>query len=127
MSAQRLAERGGVAATVGIAATLIGSGGLGVHPGDAACAIARGVREAADIVRRGNAQRLEAAGPDRADHAVVWPVITHLTLVELYLERASEAWRGLQVLAESAPQRYELAASVASGLRPVGRPARTSA
>jgi CHAT domain-containing protein len=49
---QRLAERPDAPATVELAATLLGSGGLGISAGDAACAIARGVREAAEIVRR---------------------------------------------------------------------------
>jgi CHAT domain-containing protein len=118
---QRLAERADASAAVGIAATLIGSGGLGVHPGDAASAIARGVREAADIVRQGNAARREAAGADRADEAVVWPVITQLTLVELYLERASDAWRSLQVLATAMPGHYEVTPTVLTGTGPLRR------
>ena len=109
---QRLAERrDGVDATVDLAATLIGSGGLGVSPGDAACAIARGVREAADIIRRSNAARREAD----AERAIEWPVVTRLTLVELYLERASEAWRGLQVQATATPGHFDVEPLIASG------------
>ena len=98
-------------------ATLMGSGGLGVHPADSACALARGVRDAAEIIRQGNAQRRRADG----DRAVEWPVITQLTLVELYLERASDAWRGLQVQATATPGHYEIAPTVASGMGPLRR------
>lgn len=118
---QRLAERGESAAAVPLAATLIGSGGLGVNPGDAACAIARGVREAADIVRQANAQRREAAGPERAEEALQWPVVTQLTLVELYLERASDAWRSLQIQATATPGHYDVAPTVLSGIGPLRR------
>jgi tetratricopeptide (TPR) repeat protein len=114
---QRLAERGDAAATIELAATLMGSGGLGVHPADSACALARGVRDAAEIIRQGNAQRRRADG----DRAVEWPVITTLTLVELYLERASDAWRGLQVQATATPGHYEIAPTVASGMGPLRR------
>ena len=55
--------------------------------------IAQGVREAND--------RLAGSG---------WPLVSRLTLVELYLDRASEAWRALQVLATASPDRFELRA-----------------
>lgn len=118
---QRLAERGDAAAAVELAATLIGSGGLGVNAGDAACAIARGVREAAQIVRMGNAQRRDALKDGDVDNALAWPEITRLTLVELYLERASDAWRSLQVQATATPGQFEIAPTVVSGIGPLRR------
>ena len=115
---QRLAEGvDGTAASVELAATLIGSGGLGVTPGDAACAIARGVREAAEIIRQGNDARRQA-DPDRF---VEWPVVTRLTLVELYLERAADAWRALQVQATATPGHYEIGPVIQAGIGPLRR------
>lgn len=119
---QRLAEQGEAAAAVELAATLIGSGGAGVGPGEAASAIAIGVRDAAEIVRRGNATRLEAARrARREDTAQLWPVVTKLTLVELYLERASDAWRALQVQATASPGSFVVAPVIASGTGPLRR------
>jgi len=124
---QRLVERrDSVAAEVEMAATLIGSGGVGVTPGDAACAIARGVREASEIIRRANEARRQAREAQAATGRAAadlddWPVITRLTLVELYLERASEAWRSLQVLATATPGFYEVDPLIATGTGPLRR------
>lgn len=96
---QRLAEEHGRAgASTRLAATLLGSGGLGVSASAAARAIARGVREAN--------LRLAAIG---------WPMVSRLTLVELFLDRATEAWQGLQVLAAASPEAFALAPQIASG------------
>lgn len=154
---QRLAESADTPASFELAATLLGSGGLGVSPGDAACAIARGVLEAAGIVRRGNDARRqraererdrqapEAASPRkkrrpddepgtdptsdagddpgatiaaaRADaEFLAWPVPTRLSLIELYLERASDAWRALQIQATAMPGQFTIAPSLSSGI-----------
>ena len=97
--AQRFAERpGGAAAQFDLAATLLGSGGMGITPGSAAQLIAQGAYEAN--------QKLQQAG---------WPQLGQLTLVELYLERASDAWRALQVQAEAAPKQFEVVGRVESG------------
>lgn len=115
---QRLSERReGAPASVTLAATLIGSGGLGVTPGDSACAIARGVREAADLVRMANQARRD----EQPDGAIEWPVVTRLKLVEIYLERAAEAWRALQVLATATPGHFEIDPLIASGTGPLRR------
>ena len=92
----------GSAAGLELAATLVGSGGMGISPGTAARAIAQGVRQAN--------QRLAAIG---------WPLVGRLTLVELYLDRAGEAWRGLQVLAAAAPRAFRIAPAIASGTGPL--------
>ena len=124
---QRLAERPDAPAGFDLAATLLGSGGIGISPGDAACAIARGVAEAAEIVRKGNETRRDAAerardrgqkdaGSAQADpDYLAWPLPTRLTLVELYLERASDAWRSLQIQAGAMPGRFTIAATVTAG------------
>jgi hypothetical protein len=95
---QRMAEKpGGAPALFEIAATLIGSGGSGISAGQAARLIAQGVR--------GANERL-------ADSQ--WPRVEHLILVELYLDRASEAWRALQVQATAEPGRYAISETVPS-------------
>ncbi len=102
---QRVAEDPeGAPATIALASTLMGSGGLGMSPGGAARAIAQGVRDANE--------RLTRAG---------WPVVSELTLVELFLERASDAWRGLQILETASPGRFEISPVIASGTGPLRR------
>ena len=104
--AQRAAESAKAGSTGGIeiAATLIGSGGLGITPGSAARAIALGVREAN--------LRLANSG---------WPLVERLTLVELYLDRATDAWRGLQVLATARAAQFRIEPLISSGTGPLRR------
>jgi tetratricopeptide (TPR) repeat protein len=71
---------------VRIAATLYGSGGIGVHPGVAARSIVQGVVEA-----------------NRGVDANGWPQVRELQLIELYLDRASEAWCELDQLRAAEP------------------------
>ena len=107
--AQRASEGGAQpgqpgASGIELAATLIGSGGLGITPGGAARAIATGVHLAN--------QRL-AGTP--------WPQVSKLTLVEWYLDRAGDAWRGLRVLAQASPAAFEVAPVISSGTGPLRR------
>jgi CHAT domain-containing protein len=95
--AQRVAEQGG-AAQFELAATLLGSGGKGVSPGSAAQLIAQGAFEASQKLQQGD-----------------WPQLSRLILVEFYLDRASDAWRSLQVQAIATPNQLELVGLVASG------------
>ena len=88
-------------------ATLMGSGGAGMSASTAARAIAQGVREAN--------QRMAASADAR------WPQVSHLTLVELYLERASDAWQGLHVLQSAAPEQFEVEPTIKSGVGPLRR------
>ena len=102
---QRMAEdSGGAPAAVALAATLLGSGGVGMNASNSARAIAQGVRDANE--------RIAASG---------WPQVSSLTLVELYLERASDAWHGLQVLATAAPGRFDITPTIQSGMGPLRR------
>ncbi len=102
---QRVAEDPeGAPATITLAATLMGSGGLGMSPGGAARAIAQGVRDANERLAR-----------------VGWPLVSELTLVELFLERASDAFRGLQVLETATPGRFDIAKVIATGTGPLRR------
>jgi tetratricopeptide (TPR) repeat protein len=103
--AQRVAEDAtGAPAHIELTATLMGSGGVGMNASNAARAIAQGVRDA----------------NDRMGHSG-WPPVTHLTLVELYLERASDAWHGLQVLATATPGRFAITPTIQSGIGPLRR------
>ena len=103
--AQRMAEgAAGGPSSIELAATLMGSGGVGMNASNSARSVAQGVRDANE--------RMAASG---------WPLVGHLTLVELYLERASDAWHGLQVLAIAAPGRFEVTPTIQSGIGPLRR------
>ena len=97
--AQRLTEvAGGAPTQFELAATLMGSGGTGITAGSAAQSIAQGAIEAN--------QRLRDAG---------WPQLGHLMLVELYLERAGDAWRALQQQQSATPHRLNLVGRITTG------------
>jgi CHAT domain-containing protein len=97
--AQRLAEQSaGAPAEFEIATTLLGSGGSGVSAGSAAQAIAQGAYDA-NVKLRENG----------------WPQIGRLLLVELYLDRASDAWRAIEVQATATPHQLKLVGPVQSG------------
>jgi hypothetical protein len=97
--AQQLAQQeGGAPAQFDLAATLMGSGGAGVSAGGAAQAIAQGALEAS--------QKLQDNG---------WPQLGRLTLIEVYLDRATEAWRALQQQQQASPHRLRLEPSIQFG------------
>ena len=96
--AQRLAEAESPPAQFELAATLIGSGGTGVSAGSAAQLVAQGAWEAN--------RKLDESG---------WPQVGRLILVEFYLDRASDAWRALQVQATAAPNQLKVVGFVESG------------
>ena len=108
--AQRLSEReGGAPAQFEMAATLIGSGGTGITPGSSAQLIAQGALEANEKLRENG-----------------WPQLSQLTLVELYLERAADAWRALQLQEQAAPTRLRLVGKVGFGAGAMRRSLDTS-
>ena len=97
--AQRLAEsESGAPAEFELAATLIGSGGTGISAGSSAQMVAQGAWEAN--------QKLHDSG---------WPQVGRLILVEFYLDRASDAWRALQVQATATPNQLKVVGFVESG------------
>ena len=106
--AQRLAESSRHPKAFELAATLIGSGGTGVNAADAARLVAQGVYNA-NMLLRG----------DDGDGA--WPLASHLHFVELYLDRATEAWRALRMQAEATPGRYAIDDAVTPGTGPLRR------
>lgn len=82
--AERFAEMAERQESFELAATLLGSGGSGVTVSAASIALLQGVLDAN--------LRLREAG---------WPVVATLTIVELYLDRASEALRVLNMQAKT--------------------------
>ena len=93
-----------------LATTLIGSGGTGVTAGEAARLIAQGVSEANTILS-------DEHGPDGT-----WPRVSHLHFIELYLDRAADAWRSLRMQEASKPGQYDIVDRVMSGTGPLQRP-----
>lgn len=104
--------------TCELAATLIGSGGATISAGQAAQCILQGVRDADVALGELNA-RLDARND--ADRRR-WPRIGHVHLIELYLDRASEAWRALHAQAQASPGRYRLSDAIQSGIGAMRRP-----
>ena len=101
--AQRLSERaaddaGGAPAQFELAATLMGSGGTGITPGGAVRAIAQGALDASLKLQNSP-----------------WPQLAKLTFVELYLERAGDAWRALQLQEIATPNRLKLVGKIHFG------------
>lgn len=97
--AQRVAEQqGGSTSQFELAATLIGSGGKGISTGSAAQMIAQGAFEANQKLQQGE-----------------WPQLSRLILVDFYLDRASDAWRSLQVQSIATPNQLQLIGLVTSG------------
>lgn len=104
--AQRLMETNqAVPVNFELAATLLGSGGMGISAAKSAALVAQAVLEAN--------RRLEERG---------WCRVSRLILVELYLDRATEAWRAVRGLLEARPQDYQLDAQVHGGLGALRRP-----
>src|SRR3954471_5511521 len=88
-----------------LAATLLGSGGTNISPGQSAQLIAQGARKANEL--------LAASG---------WPGVSHLILIELYLDRACEAWQALREQTLAAPAHYQLTETVTAGHEGLPRP-----
>lgn len=92
---QRLRERAEPPAAFEIASALIGSGGIGMSVGQSAQLIVQGVREANALLTGG----LDGDGPD-PDGDRPWPRVSHVRLIELYRDRATEAWQSLRMTAD---------------------------
>ena len=93
-----------------LCATLLGSGGSGITAGQAAQRIAEGVYAANQLLR------------GELSEGQNWPRVRHLKIVELYLDRATEAWRALKLQASATPDRYEIADEIKAGTGPLPRP-----
>jgi CHAT domain-containing protein len=106
--AQRVAEMGTRKnLPLSLASTLMASGGHGVTAAQAAVLIAQGVYEANQLLVKKTSGLAS---------------VTQLRLIELYTDRASEAWRALQLQAEATPGRFTVVAPIAAGTGPLLRP-----
>ena len=106
--AQRVAEKGHVPdASLSLSSTLMGSGGHGITAAQAAVLIAQGIYEANELLVK------KSSG---------LPRVTQLRLIELYTDRAGEAWRALHMQAEATPGRFSVTAPIAVGTGPLLRP-----
>jgi CHAT domain-containing protein len=90
--------------------TLIASGGSGITAGQSAQRIAEGVYAANQLLGR------------KQNDGKNWPQVRQLKIVELYLDRATEAWRALKLQAEATPGFYQIAEEVRTGTGPLPRP-----
>jgi CHAT domain-containing protein len=106
---EREVENGAPPATLSLAATLIGSGGTGVTPGQAAQLVAQGVYQANEVIRRSSRRK-------------PLPEVRELRLVELYLNRATEAWDALKMLAHASPTRYRVIEPIVAGTGSLPQP-----
>lgn len=104
--AQHLSERNGHGASFDIATTLIGSGGTGISVGNAALSIVQGVIDANLKLKEENK----------------WPFVRLLTFVELYLDRATDAWRVLKMQSQATPERLRVEDVVLAGEGRLRRP-----
>jgi hypothetical protein len=113
---QRLAESGRQAPEdFELASTLMGSGGTGISAGQAAHLIAEGVYRA-NLLLKGN----DAADGKSRRRA---PRVSHLRFVELFLDRATDAWRSLRLQEEARPGCYAITERVDAGTGGLQRPA----
>ncbi|WP_460890725.1 CHAT domain-containing protein, partial [Ramlibacter alkalitolerans] len=102
-----------------MAATLIGSGGMNITPGQAGQLIACAAREANTRLR--NVTEDAPSDPRRPETRRL-PVIRRLRLVDLYLDRASEAWRALQELQAASPTEFRVDERIESADSGLERP-----
>jgi tetratricopeptide (TPR) repeat protein len=92
----RTSEVNPSANSVELASTLIGSGGTGVPVEESARLIVQAVVEA-------NALLKDFRTSERST-----PGVTHLRFIELYLDRASDAWHGLRAQQQVSPRQFVL-------------------
>lgn len=104
--AERLAESASKIETFKIAATLVGSGGFGITIGNAVLALVQAITDAN--------QKLKETG---------WPRVSDLEIVEMYLDRATDAWRVLTAYASTNSDRLVVEKNLIEGegrkLRPL--------
>ena len=122
--AQRAAEDPGAPDFFTLATTLIGSGGTGISAAESAQLIVRGVREANERLNE-DGGRDDGAASGRGQRKAVprqWPRVDALHIIELYGDRAGDAWRALQMLAASSPAAYTVTGPVVRGTGALRQP-----
>ena len=121
--AQRVAEAPGAPDFFTLATTLIGSGGTGVSAAESAQLIVRGVREANErLNEESDGPGAAAAGRGRRKAQRRWPRVEALHIIELYGDRAGDAWRALQMLTAASPAAYALTGPVVKGIGALRQP-----
>jgi tetratricopeptide (TPR) repeat protein len=98
--AERVAEQKEAPPTFDIAATLIGSGGKGMDVAQVAPLIAEAVSDADALLQ-----------------TVELPRVGEFKIVELFLDRATDAWHALTDQAKHAPHLYQVAPTITEGSR----------
>jgi CHAT domain-containing protein len=111
---ERRIPPGAAETTLSLSTALLGSGGTGVTPGQAAQLVADAVYQANESIRRVNKGQTDGATPQEQARRRL-PEVRELRVVELYLDRATEAWEALALLAETAPLRYRVMEPIAMG------------
>ena len=106
---EREMENGAPQASLSLAATLIGSGGTGIAPAQAAQLVVQGVYQANELIRKSSDRRR-------------LPEVRELRLIELYLNRATEAWEALKMLAHASPTRYRVTEPIVEGVGSLEHP-----
>jgi hypothetical protein len=96
--AERVAEQKEAPPTFDLAATLIGSGGKGMEVAQVAMLLAEAVSDADALLQ-----------------SVELPRVGEFKIIELLLDRATDAWHALADQAKHAPHRYQVAAAITPG------------
>lgn len=109
-------EQSSDATRLSLAATLIGSGGLNFSAGQSAQLIVQAVIDA-------NARLVAVEVPGGAKHP---PLVESLTLVDLYLDRAGDAWRALGELQLGTSTDFQLESRIARRDAALDRPLESS-
>ncbi len=113
--------RGASEKTLSLSATLLGSGGTGVTPGQAAQLVAEAVYQANEAIRRANNRQVDGAKQQEQERRRL-PEVRELRFVELYLDRATEAWEALKLFSEISPMRYRVTEPIVAGTGSLPRP-----
>jgi len=104
--AQRQVENGKGHKSLCLASTLLASGGAGISAAQSAVLIAQGVSDANVLLLRQGGQ----------------PTVKQLRLVELFTDRASEAWRALKMQEAANPAGFAVTEPIEAGIGPLLRP-----
>ena len=111
---EREVTQGASETALSLSATLLGSGGTGVTPGQAAQLVAEGVYQANESIRKANEWRANPSMQQESELRCL-PEVRELRLVELYLDRATEAWEALKMLSETSTMRYRVTEPIVVG------------
>ena len=118
---ERNITRGASETALVFSATLLGSGGTGVTPGQSAQLVAQGVYQANESIRRANKRRAKESKQQDSERQRL-PEVRELRIVELYLDRATEAWEALKIFTETSTMQYRVTEPIVVGKGSLGGP-----